>query len=155
MTDNDIIKALECCGSETTFMTCGDCPLLDVGKPDCHFSNAKKALDLINRQNKEINRLKNELHGKVDHIREQRKAIDDLKKYNKKGLTVEVKFDKEQLEESIQECMRDYELRINEVRNEAIKEFAERLKKKMYPFSYAIGVENAIDDLVKEMTEGV
>ena len=132
MTDNDIIKALECCGSETTIMTCGDCPVLDVGKPDCHFSNAKKALDLVNRQNKEINRLKNELHGKVDYIHEQREVIDDLKnKYNKKGLTVEVKFDKEQLEKSIQECMRDFELQINEIRNEAIKEFAERLKKKI------------------------
>ena len=57
MTDNEIIKALECCGSETTIMTCGDCPLLDVGKPDCHFSNAKKALDLINRQKARIEEL--------------------------------------------------------------------------------------------------
>ena len=70
MADNDIIKASECCGSETTIMTCGDCPLLDVGKPDCHFSNAKKALDLINYQKAEIERLQafksyfDELYGK-------------------------------------------------------------------------------------------
>lgn len=70
MTDNDIIKALGCCGSETTIMTCGDCPLLDVGKPDCHFLNAKKALDLVNRQKAEIERLQafksyfDELYGK-------------------------------------------------------------------------------------------
>lgn len=42
-------------------------------------------------------------------------------------------------------------------RAEAIKEFAERLKEKAYPFPCAIGVENAvtiraINDLVKEMT---
>lgn len=45
-----------------------------------------------------------------------------------------------------------------EIRAEAVKEFAERLKKKTYPFPCAIGVENAvtirvINDLVKEMTE--
>lgn len=44
-------------------------------------------------------------------------------------------------------------------RADGIKEFAERLKKKTYPFPCAIGVENAvtiraINDLVKEMTEG-
>lgn len=47
-------------------------------------------------------------------------------------------------------------------RNEVIREFAERLKKKMYPYNgvdkktYAINayaVEKAIEDLVKEMTE--
>lgn len=125
----------------------------------CNMKLCEPALEIINRQNKEINRLKNELHGKVDYIHEQREVIDDLKnKYNKKGLTVEAKFDKEQLEKSIQECMRDYELQINEIINEAIKEFAERLKKKTYPFPCAIGVENAvtvraINDLVKEMTE--
>lgn len=47
-------------------------------------------------------------------------------------------------------------------RNEVIKEFAEKLKKKIYPYNgldkktYAINaraVEKAIEDLVKEMTE--
>ena len=47
-------------------------------------------------------------------------------------------------------------------RNEVIREFAERLKKKIYPYNgldkktYAINagaVEKAIDDLVKETTE--
>lgn len=48
-------------------------------------------------------------------------------------------------------------------RNEVIKEFAEKLKKKIYPYNgvdkkaYAINayaVEKAIEDLAKEMTEG-
>ena len=47
-------------------------------------------------------------------------------------------------------------------RNEVIREFAEKLKKKIYPYNgldkktYAINaraVEKAIEDLVKEMTE--
>lgn len=49
-------------------------------------------------------------------------------------------------------------------RNEVIREFAERLKKKIYPYNgldkktYAINagaVEKAIDDLVKETTEEI
>lgn len=59
----------------------------------------------------------------------------------------------------------DYRAMRNKAKNaraEAIKEFAERLKKKMYPYNgldkktYAINaraVEKAIEDLVKEMTE--
>ena len=47
---------------------------------------------------------------------------------------------------------------IQRAKAEAIRAFAERLKKKSYPFPCAIGVENAvtiraINDLVKEMTE--
>ena len=45
---------------------------------------------------------------------------------------------------------------IKNIKSEAIKGFAERLKKKTYPFPCAIGVENAvtirtIDDVLKEM----
>lgn len=58
MTDDKIIKALQCCGSETTALTCYDCPLLDRGRPSCYFKNAKNALDLIERQKTEIDRLK-------------------------------------------------------------------------------------------------
>ena len=43
-----------------------------------------------------------------------------------------------------------------QIKSEAVKEFAERLREKAYPFPCAIGVENAvtiraINDLVKEM----
>ena len=49
---------------------------------------------------------------------------------------------------------------IQRAKAEAIRAFAERLKKKSYPFPCAIGVENAvtiraINDLVKEMTEDI
>ena len=64
-TDNDIIKALECCGSETTFMTCGDCPLLDVGKSDCHFLSAKKPLTLSTAKTKKSTALKTSYTAKL------------------------------------------------------------------------------------------
>lgn len=51
-TDNEIIKALECC---VTYEFCTGCPLVD----NCpsSYSLLKSALDLINRQKAEIERL--------------------------------------------------------------------------------------------------
>lgn len=56
MNDNEIIKALECCGRES----CLGCPYRD-GK--CHQGNPmiRDALDLITRQQAEIERLKKEI----------------------------------------------------------------------------------------------
>ena len=158
MTDNEIIKALELCANRTIH-SCKFCPCNSSGCA-CNEKLNGGALDLINRQNAEIDRLKNELHGKVDYIHEQREVINDLKdKYNKKGLTVEVAFDKEQLEKIVQDCVKKgYELQINEIRNEAIREFAELIKEKSKILSYVIysklSFSNKIDDLVKEMMEG-
>ena len=55
MNDNDVIKALRCCGRES----CNDCPYRN-GK--CHQGNPmiRDALDLINRLQAEIERLTNE-----------------------------------------------------------------------------------------------
>ncbi|MGN0114846.1 MAG: hypothetical protein ACI396_05925 [Acutalibacteraceae bacterium] len=54
MTDNEIIKALECC-------VLGDCDLCNCkcgSTGDCRDALNKKTLDLINRQQAEIERLK-------------------------------------------------------------------------------------------------
>lgn len=61
MTDNDIIKALELCFTPkgTTF-TCGECPYHKSGKL-CKVERDKNALDLINRQKAEIERLNKEV----------------------------------------------------------------------------------------------
>ena len=65
MTDNEIIKALEVCTSE--LQDCVLCPLLDNCDP---LVLDGQALDLINRQQAEIERLKafksyfDELYGK-------------------------------------------------------------------------------------------
>lgn len=158
MTDDEIMKALELCANRTIH-SCKSCPCNSSGCA-CNEKLNGGALNLINRQNAEIDRLKNELHGKVDYIHEQREVIDDLKdKYNKKGLTVEVAFDKEQLEKIVQDGVKKgYELQINEIRNEAIREFAELIKEKSKILSYVIysklSFSNKIDDLVKEMMEG-
>ncbi len=52
MTDNEIIKALECCSKED----CGNCPVSKFGS--CIDNTMEEALALINRQKGEIERLR-------------------------------------------------------------------------------------------------
>jgi hypothetical protein len=58
MTDKEIIKALECCAKGTTSNVCLDCPLRfsDICT-EVENGAMKLALDLINRQQAEIERL--------------------------------------------------------------------------------------------------
>ena len=57
MTDNEIIKALECCGNES-WSSCHHCPYRENRfERHCAFELSHDALDLINRQNAEIERL--------------------------------------------------------------------------------------------------
>ena len=118
MIDTEIIKALECC-LDNSPLTCKDCPMFNVTNSTmvCSKIVTKFALDLINRQQAEIERLNNNLSAMVVTMRNSAKAT----------------------------------------RNEAIKEFAERLKEKKQEVftavndsSYAVTVYK-IDNLVKEM----
>ena len=59
MTDAEIIKALECCDF-TDIKACEECPLYNTF--DCSFVIIEKTLDLVNRQNSEIERLKQEIN---------------------------------------------------------------------------------------------
>jgi hypothetical protein len=59
MTDNEIIKALECCCGGDGGKNCYCCPLYEVSP--CTNALSKYALDLINRQKAEIERLQKEL----------------------------------------------------------------------------------------------
>lgn len=109
MTDEQIIKSLECCNRIGG--SCNDCPLY-CGVSSCIKNLTLNALDLINRQKAEIGRLQT--------------RNDELNILNKT------------------------------VAQEAIKEFAERLKSKLQwdcEFSNKLVFENDIDNLVKEMTE--
>ena len=61
MTDNEIIKALECC-AEIGENDCQSCPYFNDVSCRCrNYENLKDALDLINRQKAEIERLQNDL----------------------------------------------------------------------------------------------
>ncbi len=62
MTDNEIIKALECCASSTHSDACVFCPFNELKICEVESNGLeKRALDLINRQKAEIERLTVEL----------------------------------------------------------------------------------------------
>ena len=128
MSDNDIIKALECCRVEKGSYSCKKCPLF-CRIPACQSHLAEAALDLINRQKAEIERLLKDC-ADIDNF-----ARDICKERMLKGKTV---ADFEDLQEYIKKK-----------RAEAIKEFAERLKAIYGEWLY----DYKIDDLVKEMME--
>lgn len=114
-TDDEVIKALECCVSG--YCIDGKCPLFDWDDEDdiskCTETLATIALALINRQKAEL---------------------EDLR---------EIVFT-------------DRTEAIRQLKAEAIKEFAERLKAEKFKhanFGELVYVED-IDNLVKEMTEG-
>ena len=111
MTDNEIIKALECCAAD---INCKECSM-DL-KPNCFSKLNKDALDLINRQ-----KAKNE-SLKVD-LAKCSIRLDNLYKT------------------------------ADEIKSEAIKEFAKELKNCFAISGDYLDIINIIDNLVKEMTE--
>lgn len=56
MTDNQIVKALECCAGCVKAATCRRCPYRKR-EGDCIVRLSRDAIDLINRQQAEIERL--------------------------------------------------------------------------------------------------
>lgn len=141
MTDEQIIKALECCATDKTD-DCFRCPydkmVYNPGYGWCADRCREDALNLINRQKAEIESLK-------QIIDEQDKEIINLQK--------RIIFWRE-----------DLNYQPEKIKSEAIKEFAERLKEEMrldddckydcaqchYDCKDYIPF---IDNLVKEMTE--
>ena len=73
MTDNEIIKALECCMKDD----CDNCP---NGFGNCEHNLAEASLDLINRQKAEIDILIRKHDVLLDEISEQQAEIERLKK---------------------------------------------------------------------------
>lgn len=110
MSDNDIIKAIDCLRGEKIY--CKECACREAEYPKCKRDAAENTLALINRQKAEIEALK---------------VINST-----------------------------YVATTEEIREIAIKEFAERLKADAMPaeigkYTYRITTTEGIDYLVKEM----
>ena len=82
MNDNDVIKALECCGSNCCSLHEG-CPLWDFGDDSgiaqCTSELVRNALDLINRLQAEIEVLQNDVSFLDKHNDELIEDNDKLK----------------------------------------------------------------------------
>ena len=129
MTDNEIIKFMQCVvGNDAN---CSECEYQKVLPfPSCRMMCAKNALDLINRQKAEIERLEKE-------IKDKERAYNDEFCSRKEWQT------------KCRELLKEKQI----TKSEAIKEFAEKLKKRFY-LSAVLCVVYVyyIDNLVKEMT---
>ena len=129
MTDNEIIKALDCCANcESCDFETTNCPLVE--EMECRSLLAQKALDLITRQQAEIERLKTEL---------------DFAKAFRKETDAEFSL-----------MHRKYGNMLKAAKSEAYKEFAEELKHFIIPqkadgYTREIVLKRDIDNLLKEM----
>lgn len=111
MTDNEIIKALECCIYKHG--RCTSCPLYAEVTTVCQEKKDNYILDLINRQKVEIERLSIELtamRGAANSYRAEAERLED--EVNR-----------------LRDYCDDYGKFVDEprIRDEAIKEFADRL----------------------------
>ena len=142
MTDKEIKKALGCCIGR---YSCGDCEYRDTCGDDMN-KILKIALDLINRQQAEIEYMQGEREVLLEDIQfssnqviEQQKEIERLT-INMNAFGLGMKREKE---------------RADTIKAEAIKEFADRLKSEMlgkYCLYFDGEITNAvIEKLVKEM----
>ena len=113
MTDNEVIKALEICTSGNLF-GCDKCAFVEykMGHDGCYAEMLPSAIDLINRQKAEIERLSN-------FVTEER------------------------CREIANEMIPQF---VRQARIEAIKEFADRLYKKL-----SVTKNYAIDEVLREM----
>ena len=95
----------------------------------------------------------------IKNIKLNNRQKAEIEEWKKKANTpfAKVTFDRDKLQEIVDECAKNIEIDINLAKSEAIKEFAERLKEKLQwdvEFDNKLVFESDIDSLVKEMTEG-
>lgn len=142
MTNEQIIKALECCSSDAfndSKERCTGCKYDGADKNlFCFEVLEKDALDLINRQKAELSKKDTE----IDILIRKKESLNDE--------IAEVKAELETLEYKY----RYIDSQIPMFEAEAIKEFAERLKEEVAHIpAWGAVAEKKIDNLVKEMTE--
>jgi hypothetical protein len=138
MTDEEIIKALECCLiGEVAF--CDKCPVENC--TDCQRELLNQTINLIKRQQAEIYNLKEDL--------KEYRNVPILTKNDCLIATVEKRADGKQYHNAL------LTIKINEIRAEAYKEFAEEFEKRCIASGvYPAVTKNILKNLLKELTEG-
>ena len=122
LTDEEIISSLEVIA---TTRNCNECKIRNCkwGTCNCSQITANAALDLINRQKAEIEKLEKENTVFGEIIKKQDDEISALRKDLLK---------RENLEESFSKSVKQFDKRLEKTvkleRAEAVKEFAEKLK---------------------------
>lgn len=125
MTDEQIIKATECC--IRVIPQCSECPYRDAEDDfDCEMHLRKNAIQLL------------------DVAKDQKAEIASLKRTIGEN-------DKEivKLQKRIIFWHQDMDYRPEEIKSEAIKEFAKRLKSQAYSYSDICGYRSTVVDVVE------
>ena len=143
LTDNEIIKALECCSkSNSNEEYCEDCPFKDTTGAYCIDLNIKAALDLIKRKDKALKLSAKEIVDLKIKVKQQKAEVERL---NSSIMAVA-------------EVVRVVEQELKTAKSTAIKEFAERLKAEFVQgvrvyngYASVKDISRNIDNLVKEM----
>lgn len=161
LTDNEIVKAFECCYTDKL---CEECPLCELAHSEklCFNGDAyaipRMIIDLINRlqaENEELVRNTNKLKAEIERLQKANGLFEYLKNtvhYND-GLIREFRTIEDR-DEAINKMVKKFS-DLQTAKAEAYKEFAVRLKHK----AINIGVNDsivstyAIDNLLKEMAD--
>ena len=161
LTYGEIVKALECCKSDTAL--CTECPYYKIG--ECIEKMCADSIDQINRQKTENENLKVEnqsLRSAANslkmHYEEAQAEIERLKSCVKTEKEVR-EIAKRTMEPLVKEITREQiDIAVKLAKAEACKEFAEKLKEQaeVYTdsaedvFILAVGISK-IDNLLKEL----
>lgn len=177
MTDEQIIKALECCKDGEC--RCEECP---YGVGECLSDNYesiifKDAFDLVHRQKKKIKEFDRRIVIQRNMIVYQKAEIEELKEKHaedERVLNDRIQESVNAVSEADQKYIRTLERsiaakdvkierllqKLQQAKSEAIKDFAERLKEKLLgmgtnttygKFKYGTVKSYEIDNLLKEM----
>lgn len=147
ITDEEIKSSLEVIA---TTRNCNECKIRNCkwGTCNCSQITANAALDLINRQQAEIERLKSMNQAKLD-------CIHDLQSENEE-LTYEVDSLKKQMEwltgynQNLMSANTALSEEIFIAKAEAYKEFANKVKQEFMP--YDLGAFSAVRAVLKDLT---
>lgn len=147
MTDNEIIKALECCSHRNEDLPCDGCPAYNIAQM-CMEDLMSDALDLINRQKAEIERL-NKNYEELIYKTECLLCHATGNKFSKYTYTTQemLSFVDDYIQDCCDEAIEETKAT---VKSEAIKEFAYLVIDRS---RNGVIYTSDIPYLVKEMTE--
>lgn len=149
-TDEQIIKALECCNTDVRENPCPKCAFYN--KHRCSTLMVNAVSDLISRYKAKNERLLQKLQqAKSEALMHAFSKFAGHSDYHGDTILCQLTCMAEG-----KETKSAIPIDMNKIKSKAIKDFAERLKEKLQwdvEFYNKIVFEDDIDDLVKEMTE--
>ena len=161
ISDDEIISSLEVIA---TTRNCSECKIRNCNWGDCNCSQitANAALDLINRQKTEVERLQKEVNLVSIQFQDLQERYEEAQTEIERLKKTEIEIDDfcrrlcrmRMLNGNAIASYEDLQNYIQQEKSEAVKEFAERLKKVWFDNGYEspdVDFEDFVDNLVKEM----